>query len=430
MTAMKYEKKELNKNQLEITVHISKSDAAPSLAQAAEKLSTKHPIKGFRPGKAPFEIVKKEFGEAALVEEALDELVNKTLNEILTTEKINPYGRIMFDLLPAVDPYEITAYKAVVTLMPTVKLGDWQKSKIKRQEVKITDEELDKALGEFSEMLVQQQPVERAAQNGDKVVIDFETIVDGHSIEGGTAQDFELILGEGKMIPGFEENVVGKKSDDEAIFTINFPADYHAKHLGGKPAEFKVKVKQVAERIKPAIDDELAKRVGVADLNELKAKLRENILKEKKDREEERVEIAAIKQISESSTFSELPEEMIGETAHELVHEFEHTLSHQGMPFDRYLQSINKKESDLIKEFEPKAAERIKASMALGQLAEDEKLTITNEEVEQEIAAQKKAAAGNQKMLVDINHPEYRRHVANSLINRKIINFLKSKLVE
>lgn len=425
----KFEKKELDGNKVELTVRISRSGAHPMLTKAAQHISQQRPIKGFRPGKAPYEIVKKEFGEAAIIEEAMDDIVNDSLNEILESEKINPYGKIGFDLLPALDPEELVVFKALINLMPTVKLGSWQKQKIKRQEVKVTDEELDKALDELGTMLTKEEPADREAKLTDRVVIDFETYIDGKLIDGGKADDFALILGESKMIPGFEEKIVGNKVG-KFEFILNFPADYHAKHLGGKPAEFKINLKQVLARIKPEMNDELAKRVGVEDLNELKSKIKANILREKQEHEEERVEIAAIKQLSETASYSELPQEMVGETAHELVHEFEHTLNHQGMRFEQYLTQIGKKESDLIKEFEPKAIERIKASMALGQLAEDEKLTITNEEVDAEIAAQKESNADKPEALNDINQPEYRRHVANSLINRKIIDFLKSKIVE
>ncbi|HEX9503567.1 MAG TPA: trigger factor [Patescibacteria group bacterium] len=427
---MKIDKKELNKNHLELTVRILRAEALPMLTQAANQISTTQPIKGFRPGKAPYEIVKKEFGEPAIIQQAMDDIVNETLGKILADEKINPYGKIGFDLLPSVDTDEVIAYKAVITLMPTVTLGDWQKQKIKRQEVKISEEELNKAVDEMAEMLTQEEPVEREAQKSDKVIIDFETFIDGGLIEGGKASDFGLILGEGKMIPGFEEKLIGTKSGQKLEFTLNFPSDYHAPQFNGKPALFKINLKQILARIKPAINEELAKRVGVANVDELKNRLRENILKEKKEREEERIEIAAIRQLTDTATFSELPAEMVGEAAHDLVHEFEHTLAHQGMPFDQYLQSIGKKEADLIKEFEPRGTERIKSSMALGQLAENEKLALTNEEIDGEIAAQKITYANDEKALNDMQHPEYRRHVANSLINRKIINFLKQKIVE
>ncbi len=426
---MKIDKKQLDKGQIELTIRVSKAEAQPYLSHTASVISQQRPIKGFRPGKAPYEIVKREMGEQTIINEAMEDIVNGTFSNALESEKLATYGKVGFDLLPTLNPEEIVAYTALVTLMPTVKLGKWQDKKINREEIKVTDEELNKAMDEMAAMLTSEEPTDRPAALKDKVIIDFEVFVDEKLIEGGAAKDFGMIIGEGKMIPGFEEQLVGKAAGEKIEFTIPFPADYHAKQLSGKPALFKIHLTQVINRIQPPIDDALAKRVGVADLSELKKRLSENIMKEKSEREEERLEIAAIKHLVDTAKFDEIPHPMIDDTAHDLLHDFEHTIAHQGMKFDAYLKSINKTHDDLKKEFEPRAIERVKASMALGQLAEDEKITLTNQEIDDELTLQKKTHANNPKAMNDMQQPEYRRHVANSLINRKIINHLKSKLI-
>ncbi len=427
---MKIEKKSINSHQIELTIRVPKVDAQPWLTKAANHLSQHRPIKGFRPGKAPYEIIKKEFGEAAIIQEAMEDIINGTFAQALEQENLDTYGKIGFELLPALGLDEIAAYKAMITLMPKVRLGNWQSQKIKRSEPKVSDEELKTALDELAGMVTTEEPVERPAQMNDKVIMDFEVFVDGKLIEGGKAQDFGLILGEGKMIPGFEEKIVGGKASQKLEFNLNFPPNYQAGHLSGKPAEFKITVKQVFARIKPEINDEFAKRMGVTDLNELKNSLRENIHKEKLGVEEERVEIAAIKQVVMNSEFDEIPKVMIDDTTQDLVHDFEHTLVHQGVKLEQYLSSIGKNLDQIKKEFEAKALERIKSSMALGQLAESEQLTITTDEITAEIEAQKKSYAHNHEALHDINQPEYKRHVASTLINRKIIRFIKDKIVE
>ncbi len=427
---MKTEKKELNNGQIELTIHVTKAEAMPWLTHAAQHLSQHRQIKGFRPGKAPYDVVKREFGEAAIIEEAMEDIINGSFNNALEQENLLTYGRIGFDLLPVLNPDDIAAYKAVVTRMPEVKLGDWQNKKIKRGAAKVEDADLTKAIDEMAGMLTNEAVVDRPAEMNDKVMIDFEVSVDGKPIEGGSAKDFGLILGEKKMIPGFEEQLVGKKASEKVEFKLSFPADYHAKDLSGKEATFKISVNQVLARIKPNIDDSMAKRLGVENLEGLKTKLSENILKEKQEVEEEKVEIAAIKQLVEASKFEEIPQAMIDDTAQDLVHDFEHTLSHQGMKMDQYLSSIGKTVDGIKKEFEPKAMERIKSSMALGQLAEDEKISITQEEIESELERQKKIYAHQPQALNDLGQPEYRRHIANTLINRKLIEFVKSKIVE
>ena len=427
---MKIEKKQINQNQIELTIRVAKIDAQAWLTKAANHLAEHRPIKGFRPGKAPYEIIKKEFGEPAIIQEAMEDIINGTFGQALAQENLDTYGKIGFELLPVLGLDEIAAYKAQVTLMPKVRLGNWQTQKIKRAEVKVTDEELTQALDELAGMVTSEEPADRPAQMNDKVIMDFEVFVDGKLIEGGKAQDFGLILGEGKMIPGFEEKIVGGKPTEKVEFNLNFPDKYQAAHLSGKPAEFKILVKQVLARVKPAIDDLFAQRMGVKDLIELKNRLQENIVKEKQGVEEERVEIAAIKQVVAVSEFDEIPKNMIDDTANDLTHDFEHTLAHQGLKMEQYLKSIGKNLEQMKQEFQPKALERVKSSMALGQLAQDEKLTITTDEIAEEIEAQKKSYAGNQEALNDIHKPEYKRHVAGTLINRKIIKFIKDKIVE
>ena len=427
---MKIEKKQIDKHQTELTIRVSKPEAREWLNRAAAHLSEHKPIKGFRPGKAPFDVVKREFGEPMIIHEALEDIINGTLAQALEQENLQTYGKIAFDLLPALNSDEVAAYKATVTLMPQVRLGKWQNKKIKRQPVKISEEELAKALDEMAALTTAEEPVERAAAMGDKTIVDFEVFVDSKLIEGGQAADFGLILGEGRMIPGFEEKIVGGQAGDKIEFTLNFPENYQAAHLSGKPAEFKIKLKQVLGRTKPVIDEEFAKRVGVASVEEIKNRLRENIRLEKENSEEEKLEIEAMKHIVDTAEFDPLPQIMVDETVNDLTQDFEHTLAHQGMRMDAYLQMTKKTLDQIKKEFEPKALQRIKSSMALGQLAEDEKINITTEEINQELAIAQQRLASNPQALEDTRQPEYRRHIANTLINRKLIDLIKDKIIE
>lgn len=427
---MKTDKKELNKHQVEITVRVNQTDAQPMLDEAARHLSERRSIKGFRPGKATFEVVKRELGFGPILEEAMEEIINQTFNSVLEAENINTYGKVNFDLLPIASPDEVAAYKATVTIMPKVTLGDWQSKKIKRQPVSVSDAELNQALDELAGMTVSEAQTDEAAALTDKAVVDFEVVVDGKVIEGGSAKDFALVLGEGRMIPGFEEKIIGHKAGENVEFKLSFPKTYQAAHLAGKEADFKITVKQILKRIKPTIDDGFAQRVGVADLNDLKSKLQANIQKEKQNKEEERSEIAAIKQIVDTSKFDEFPDAMITDTVDELLHDFEHSLAHQNVKMDQYLASVGKTVEQTKKEFEPKAVERIKSSIALGKIAELEKLSLTTQVIGEELERQRKTHANNPEAMNDLARPEYRRHIANTLMNRKIIQFITDKIVE
>ncbi len=427
---MNFEKKDLSDGALELAVRVTKTEAIPWLTKAAAHISEHRPIKGFRPGKAPYEIVKKEFGEAVIFEEALEEIINDTFNSLLDKENFHIYGKVKFDLVPVLSPDDAVAYKATFTLMPSATLGNWQNKKIKRQEVKVSDEDIAGALDELANMTTAEQPAAREAKLGDKAVVDFEVFVDGKVIDGGSAKDFALVLGEGKMIPGFEEQIIGKKAGDKIEFQLSFPIDYQAEHLKGKQADFKITLNQILERTKPIIDDALAQKVGTKDLSTLKTALTENIKREKEQKEEERLEIAAIKQITETAKYDLLPQAVINDAISELIHDFEHSLAHQGVKFDQYLQTSKKTMEQIRKDFEPRATERVKSSIVMGKLAETEQIEVTAQEAAAEIEAQKKAHANNPNALADLETQEYRRHVANTILNRKLIDLIKSKIVE
>ncbi|MBX4205299.1 MAG: trigger factor [Candidatus Doudnabacteria bacterium] len=427
---MKIEKNNLPDGAIELTVRVAKSEAVPMLTQAASRMSLKKTIKGFRPGRAPLEIVKREFGEEAVLAEALEEIVDETLGKILEDEKLRPYGQVGFKLLPSQSPDEAAAYKASFTLLPEVALGDWTKNKLRAKESVVNDDELAKAMEELAQMSGKETEVtDRAVEKNDKVLVDFEVKVEGKIIDGGTATDFPLVIGEGRMIPGFEDKLIGTTANQKLEFKLSFPKDYHAE-LAGKEAEFTVTVKKILTTIKPAIDEEFAKKLGLENLDQLKSKIRENLKHEKDQQEAERLEIAAIKQVVETSKIGTIPAVMVADTVKELVHDFEHTLAHQGMSMEQYLKTTNKTLEDIKKDFEPKALERIKSSLVLEELAVAEKLTINTAEIEEEIEAQRRHFAQRPEVLNDLKQPEYRRHIANTLLNRKLIKLIKDKIVE
>ncbi|MGE5392473.1 MAG: trigger factor [Candidatus Saccharibacteria bacterium] len=429
---MKIEKKEVNPHQLEFNVRVSRAEALPYMQKAAGRLSATREFKGFRPGKAPYEMVKREFGEDKILAEALDDIVNGTLAEVLKQEPVNPYGKIDLDFLPVADADEAAAYKAVINLIPKIVLGDWQKNKVKRQQVSVDDKELEKAIRELTTMVSPEEPKapEAAAEKNDKVIADLEVLVDGKLIEGGKAENFAVVIGEGRMIPGFEDKLLGIKPGEKREFTLPFPDNYHAEHLSGKPADFKVKALQILAKKETPLDDEMAKKLGAENLPDLKNKLRDNIARGKQEEEDDRLGNAVIKQLVDSATFGELPPVMIDDTVDEMVHEFGHNLQHRGLSLESFLKTSGKDKDQIRKEFEPKAVDRIKASLALMQLAEDENVTIEASEIDDEIKRQEQAYSNNPHALDDIREPDYRRYLANSMLNRKVVDYLKEKLVE
>jgi len=425
---MKITKKNLSAYQVEIKVSMDESDIQPHLQESAKHISQHLNISGFRPGKAPYDMVRREVGEDRIFQDAMDDMINSALIKAMQQEEVYPYGEP--DLaLDQVIPLKSIDFTVKMDVYPEVKLGEWPADKIKVQTAEITKDEIAAATKDLAKMMVKEDLAERPAQMGDRAIVDFDVLVNGVPIEGGSAKDYGVIVGEGKMIPGFEDKVVGMKAGDTADFRLNFPKDYNPE-LAGKEADFKISVKQVLSRTEPGIDDEMAKRVGLADKAELEAKLTENIRKEKDGKERQRAEIEAVKKVVGAAAVGELPPKMVHDEVHRLLHEFEHDLSHQGMNMQTYLGSVGKKKEDLEKEFEPKAVDRLKTSLVVDQIAEQEKLEVSQKEVDEEWDKQKKFYSNQPQNATEVNKPEYGRHLRNRMIKIKAVDLINSKLVE
>ncbi len=426
---MQITKKELGKNQLELTIEISPEEIAPHLEKAANKLSQKHKVPGFRPGKAPLEMIKNKFGEATLLQEALDFIISDSFFKAVTREKIETVGQPQINV-EKLAPGNPLIYKAVVFLLPKVTLGEWQKQTVSQKEAKATAEDIEKTIEQLREMNVQESIVDRPAKKDDKVEVDFEVLINKAVIEGGKSSKYPVIIGQGRMIPGFEDKLIGAKAGEEKEFELKFPEKYFQKNLAGKLATFKVKILNVYERKLPNVDDQLAKNLGFESLDKLKAQLEQNITQDKKIKEKQRVEGEAIAALVKSSQIDEIPENLIANETQKMAMELEHSIRSQGMDMAGYLKSINKTREDLSKDFRPQAQERIKAALALRQLALEEKIAVTEAELDEEIKKQETAYEGNPQALQNIHHPQYRGQLKNILTNQKVIKLITDQIVK
>lgn len=426
---MQITKTPLDKGQLELTITVEKDELEKYLISAATRLSKKNKLPGFRPGKVPFDIVKSQFGEEAIYQEASDEIITKTYYQAITQEKIPVVGKAKIDITQ-LKPENPVIYKAIVDILPSIELGDWQIIKVEKKVVDATAEDIDKTLEQLQNMNVKEVAVDRAIQKGDKAEIDFIGTIDKVAIEGGTSYKYPVVVGEGQMIPGFEDKLVGLKNGQEIDFSIPFPDKYFQKNLAGKSANFHVKVVNILERQKPAIDDELAKKFGFDDVAKLKEQLKDNIKKDKEQKEEQRVESEAIHEIIKTITISEIPEGLIDNEIHKMIHELEHSVNGQGLDLDSYLKSINKTHDDLHADFRTQAIERIKAALVLKKIAEDNKIEAEENEVKAEIEKQKINYKEDNESLKQIDSRENWEYLKNVLTNQKVIKFISDKIVK
>ncbi len=429
--------KELPKKQLELLFTLTSDDFHPFVEEAAQEISAEKKIKGFRPGKAPYQMVANEVGEMTIFQRASNLAITKTYFDYIEQNDLEVIDNPSIDILKLApgNPFE---YKATVSLLPKVGICDMTKISIaKLEEVKVDNKDVEKTLTDLSHMRSSQSLVDRASKKGDMVEINFDTYIDNVPIEHGSAKKHNLIIGEGYMIPGFEDNLIGLKKDETKEFELSFPEKYHEKSLANKKATFKVKVSAVYEVKYPEINDEFAKGLGLKDLEALKKHISSNIEQEKRMKAEQKQELEIINAIIEKSKFEDIPEVLINQETHKMVHEMEDNVQRQGMDFKNYLEHLKKTEADLKLDFVPDAIKRVKTAIFMRAFAKQEKIEVAHDEIHHEIDRTLASYKLNPNYANEISRIEENlktenahRYFENLIANRKTMKKLKELLVK
>lgn len=383
--------KKLAKSQIEFEVAVAWSDWEKYLDKAAAEVSSEIKIPGFRPGKAPRNLVEQKVGAGVLLNNAAEKAVQKTYMEFVVKEKLDVIGSPKVEI-EKIESGKDLVYKAVVAVVPTATLKDGYKKDIKKineefagKPTEATEKEIAHELEHLANSRVKLVTVNRAIAKDDSAEIDFTVLVDNVPIEGGTSKNHPLVIGKGVFIPGFEENLIGMKAGEEKEFELPFPADYHKKDLAGKNATFKVKINLVQERQIPAIDDDFAKSLGsFENLEALKKNMKEGIEHENKHKMEEEKRTQYLDRIVDSLEV-ELPEILIKEETQKMLLEFEQQTQSMGMNLDQYLAQLKKEKKDLEKDWEPQAEKRVKSALALREIVKLEEITVDAAEIEVEM---------------------------------------------
>ena len=418
---MKINSKKLEKGRAEIFVELSAEEVAPYMRNAARRLSEKSKIKGFRPGKAPYEIIKQNFGDAGILNEALDEIIRTTYIEAINKEKLNIIGAPQIDILKSA-PNNPLSYKMVVDLMPKVVLGDIGKITVKKQEVKIEDEKVEQTIKHLSENYQKERLVRRPVQDKDLAEIDLRLFVDNVPIEGGTANGHKVIIGEPYYIPDFDKKLIGMKADDKKEFEVNFPKEHYNKNLAGKTVKCKVKIKSVFERELPKIDDYFAKTLGkFKDLADLKKQIKENLFKERGLKEKTRQELEILDEIIKISTFDEIPESLVKEEVKKMIVELQGDLTNQGIKFDDYISHLKKTAEELQKDFLPQAEKRVKTALAMSEYAYKNRMAIDEKKVGDEIKKMLAQYPDNYETQKKIKSENYKNYLRNIMLNKEVM---------
>ena len=434
---MQVTKKALPKAQMEFTVEMTVDELKPYLQSATEEIAMHRKIEGFRPGKAPYEIVVREVGEMFIYQTAAGFATDAVMPKVLAEEKVEivDQPKIEVQKLAPNNPF---IFKATADLVPEIKLCEYDKVKVKpMKEIQIEDKDIDRVMADLQKMRAKEALADKAVEKSDKVELDFDTFVDNVAIEHGNAKKHSLIIGEGRMIPGFEEQLIGLKANEEKEFELAFPKEYHEKSLAGKKATFKVTVTAVFKIELPKMDDEFATGLGFKEFTDLKKHIEANIRDEKEHKEEQRVELELINELIEKSTFGDIPESLINEETHKMFHELEDNVSREGLKFEDYLNHLKKTEGDLRLDFVPDAIKRVKTGLLIRQVAKLENIQADDKEIEAEIerslASYKFHPAYADKLPElekNMRSANARPYFANMIANRKTLELLKEKCLK
>lgn len=425
---MPYILKKLDKSQVELTFTIAPAEYASEAQKAAVRLSERAAIKGFRPGKAPYEMVKQQLGEQKILEEALQTIVQFEYFTAVQKEKLDAVGAPEIKV-QKLAPGNDLVFSATMAILPAFNLPNLASINIKKTAVSVGESAVGEALENLKKMQPKEVPKSGAAAKEDKVIIALEMFLDNVPVEGGQAPQHQVYLNEAHYIPGLADQLVGLKKEDAKEFQLKFPADHYQKHIAGKNVDFKIKVKDVFTLEYPELDDAFAKHLGQESLAKLKEILMANLTREAEQKEEQRVEAAILEALIEKTEFGELPNILVNSEKRKMFYELKGDLERRGLPLEKYLMDIKKTEEQIFKDFEEGAVKRAKAALISRQVAKDNNIKVEKAELDAEIELIRKNYEKDEKIEENLKRPEVIDTIAATVQNRKVVEWLKKEIL-
>jgi len=383
--AAKWEKKD--NNQGELTFEIAPDKIKEGLDKAFQRTKKNLAVPGFRKGRVPRQIFNQMYGEEALYQDALNIVLPEAYDAAIKEAGIEPVDQPQVDV-ESMDKDQPWVLKAVVTVKPDVKLGEYKGLSVTKQNTRVyqkdIDAEIEKQRQQQAELVLKE---DEAAAKGDTVVIDFDGYVDGKQFDGGKADNYSLELGSNSFIPGFEDQLVGHKAGEDVDVKVTFPADYQAEDLRDKEATFKVTIHEVKEKQLPELDDEFAKDVDedVDSLEELEAKTKDRLKEQKVTAAHDAIEDEAISEAVDNAEIAAVPEAMLKDDIDRQMDQYLANMQQQGIEPKMYFQLTGTTEDDLRKQFTDGAEKRVKTNLVLEAVVEAEKIEPTEDEVSAEV---------------------------------------------
>ncbi len=406
-----------NKNsQVEIKVELSADYLAHVKQTVVSRMKTGVKVAGFRPGKAPDNIVERHLDQNQLQSEVIEAAVARSYADAVVAEKLETIAAPKVELKKFV-PYSELEYTATAAIMPKIEF-DPSKLKVKTTDVKVEAKDVDDTIEGLRKQMASEKSGKGPAKLGDKVKIDFEGSREGKPVEGATGTNSELTLGEGRFIPGFEDNIVGLKVGDEKEFELTFPKDYHAKELAGAKVVFKVKLGELTIVELPKADDEFAKAVGdFGTLAELRKDVEAKIKLQKADQAQQEYEQQVMAEALKLAKIQVAPL-LIDEQKHRLQHEVEENLQQSGLDVEKYLTVSGKAREEFERELDEEASKRVATGLLIRHIVEQNNLEVSDEEVDKELQLMRTRYT-DKHMQEEMSHGHFRDDLAQHLLATK-----------
>lgn len=382
---MSLQVEKLENNTAKLTIEVPAEEFDKAIQAAYQKNKNKFKVPGFRKGKVPYAMVEKMYGAGVFYEEAANELIPDAYANAAAESELEIVARPEINVTQ-IEKGKPFVFEAEVTLKPEIKLGKYKGVKVEAMDTTVTDEdvaaELDKVKEQNARLVAAD---DKAVEDGDQTTIDFEGFVDGVAFEGGKGEDYPLTIGSHSFIDTFEEQLIGKKVGEEVEVNVTFPEQYQAEELAGKPAMFKVTIKEIKVKEYPELDDDFAQDVSEFDtLDEYKADIKKN-LEEKKAQEAEADKESKVIEAIVNDSEMDIPEKMIEAQSQQMVEEFAQNIAMQGISFDQYMQFTGTTVDQLTEQVKPQAEARVQSSLVLEAIVKAEKIEASDEEFDEEI---------------------------------------------
>ena len=426
---MSYKVENLEKSMVKLTIEVGADEFEKAMEKSYHKNKGKMTIQGFRKGKAPRKMLEKMYGPEIFYEDAANFVIPEAYEKAAKESKLEIVSRPEIDLVD-IGKDKPFVFSATVAVKPEVTLGDYKGLEVTKKEVKIMAADVNAEIDRVREQNSRMITVERAIKKNDIAVIDFEGFVDGEPFEGGKAENHQLTIGSHSFIDTFEDQLVGKKAGDEVDVNVTFPEEYHAEELKGKPALFKVVVKEVKEKEVPKADDEFASEVSEFEtLKEYKASIKKNLTEKAKAQATTEKENEVVEKAVANATM-EIPEPMINEQVNQMTQEFAGRLQQQGIKFEQYMQLTGMDPAKFIEQMKPEAIKRIQTRLVLEAIVKAEGIKATKKDIDKEIEKMAEMYQMELDKVQEMIGDEEREQIGVDLAVQKAVDFLMKEAVE